>query len=79
MSRHKSKKLLVNGADFLIGINAYEDFEEAVYKSERNVSAQELTKHLLNFKFLSCHLQDAVRIGFERFQYSWAEEEANDE
>ena len=40
----------------------YDDYEEAYALATRKVSAQELTKHLMEFQCLWCHLQDVVQI-----------------
>lgn len=60
----------------------YEDFEEAVYQSERKVSAQDLTKHLLELhksKFLSYRLQDALRLGWEHVECFQIDEDPESE
>ena len=45
--------LIVRGDD--------DDFEIACAESMHRVSAQGLTNHLMDFQFLDCHLQDALR------------------
>jgi hypothetical protein len=44
-----------------------EAFDDATHK----VSAQNLTKHLLDYKFLYCHLQDALRYKLSYFEVIW--------
>jgi len=50
----------------------YEDYEEAYDEATRKVSAQKLTKCLMEFPWLWCHLQDVVQIvnrrGWEGFE-----------
>jgi hypothetical protein len=53
----------------------YEDFEIASDESMHKVSAQELTKHLLNFPFLNCHLQDALKLNWSHFEVTWTDDE----
>ncbi len=47
----------------------YEDFEEAHDMATQKVSAMELTNHLMNFPHLWCHLQDAVALKWDYFEY----------
>jgi hypothetical protein len=53
----------------------YEDFEIAYDESMHKVSAKDLTKYLLNFRFLDCHLQDALRLKWPYFEVVWTDEE----
>ena len=46
----------------------YEDFEDAHYESMQRVSAKDLTRYLLNFKHLDCHLKDAVGLQWSYFE-----------
>ena len=57
----------------------YEDYEIAIDESMHKVSAQELTKHLIKFPFLSCHLQDALRLKWSYFEVVWTNDEDEDE
>lgn len=56
----------------------YEDYEIACEESIQKVSAQALTKHLVNFPFLSCHLQDALRLKWSYFEVMWTADEDED-
>ena len=47
----------------------YEDFEEAHDAAMYEVSATELTKHLMDFPHLWCHLQDAVALKWDYFEF----------
>ena len=54
----------------------YEYYEEAYDAVTRKVNAQELTKYLMDYPFLWCHLQDIVQIvsrhgGWDAFQVVW--------
>jgi len=60
-------------------VQGYDDFEEAYDDATHKVSAQELTKHLLKYPFLDCHLQDALRLGWETFEFGWRVDEDEDE
>jgi hypothetical protein len=53
----------------------YEDYEIAYDESMHKVSAQDLTKHLLSFPFLSCHLQDALRLKWSYFEVLWTNDD----
>jgi hypothetical protein len=53
----------------------YEDFEIALDESMHKISAQELTKHLLHFPFLTCHLQDALKLKWSYFEVVWTNDE----
>lgn len=57
----------------------YEDFEIAFDESMQKVSAQGLTKHLMAFPFLHCHLEDALRIRWSYFEVAWTDEEEEEE
>ena len=57
----------------------YEDYEIAIDESMHEVSAQDLTKHLIKFPFLSCHLQDALQLKWSHFEVLWTNDEDEDE
>ena len=57
----------------------YEDFELAYDESMHRVLAQDLTKHLLNFRFLECHLQDALRLKWSYFECLWSNEDEDED
>ncbi len=57
----------------------YDDFEIACDESMHKVSAQDLTKHLMGFPFLKCHLQDALRLKWSYFEVVWADGEDDDD
>jgi hypothetical protein len=40
----------------------HDDFEAAYYEASSRISAQGLTKYLMEFPWLWCHLQDVVQI-----------------
>jgi hypothetical protein len=52
-------------------VQGYDDYEEAHCDATHRVSAQHLTKHLMDYKFLWCYLQDAIRLGREHFEVAW--------
>jgi hypothetical protein len=52
----------------------YEDYEIAYDESMRRVSAQELTRHMLAFQFLDCHLKDALQLKLSHFEQVWSNE-----
>jgi len=51
----------------------YEDLEIAYEESMLTVSARNLTKHLVNFPSLDCHLQDALRLKWPHFEVLWTD------
>lgn len=53
----------------------YEDFEIASDESMHKLSARDLTKHLMGFPFLNCHLQDALRLKWSYFEVVWTDAE----
>ena len=57
----------------------YDDFEIACDESMHKVSAQDLTKHLMDFQFLNCHLQDALRLKWSYFEVVWTDEEEEED
>ena len=57
----------------------YEDFEIAFEESMCRFSAQSLTKHLLNFKHLDCHLKDALQLKWSCFEQVWSEDDQTGE
>jgi hypothetical protein len=57
----------------------YDDFEIAHDESIHTVSAPALTKHLVDFPFLSCHLQDAIRLRWSYFEVLWSDDDTDDE
>jgi hypothetical protein len=59
-------------------LRGYDDFEEAYYDATHKVSAQDLTKHLLDYPDLKHHLQDALRFKWSYFELIWTEEENED-
>ncbi len=59
--------------------NGYDDYEEAHCEALHKVSAQDLTKYLMDYKFLYCHLQDALRFGAKHFEVAWCNDEEEDE
>jgi hypothetical protein len=59
-------------------LQSYDDFEEAYDYATRKVSAQDLTKHLLGYPFLYCHLQDALYLKWQYFE-AILTEDADDE
>jgi hypothetical protein len=59
--------------------SGYDDYEEAYDDATHKVCVQELTKHLLNFQFLNCHLQDALRLKLSYFEVVWTEDEDDEE
>ncbi|SRR5258707_2803775 len=60
-------------------VQGYDDFEEAYDDATHKASVQELTKHLLKYPFLDCHLQDALRLGWKTFEFGWPVDEDEDE
>jgi hypothetical protein len=52
----------------------YGDFEIAYDESMHTVSAQALTKHIMDFPSLSCHLQDALRHKWSDFEAVWTDD-----
>ena len=59
--------------------SGYDDYEEAYDEATHKVSAQQITKHLLNFPFLNCHLQDALRLKWSYFDVIWTDDEDDEE
>jgi hypothetical protein len=57
----------------------YEDYEDAYYEATHKVSAKDLTTYLLNFRFLECHLQDALKLKWPWFECLQAEDDEDDE
>jgi len=57
----------------------YDDFEIASEESMEKVPALDLTKHLMAFRFLNCHLQDALRLKWSYFEVVWADAEDEDD
>lgn len=57
----------------------YDDYEEAHYDAMRRVSAQNLTNYLKDYKFLYCHLQDALKLGPNHFEVIWSDHESEEE
>jgi len=60
-------------------LQGYDDFDEAYDAATHKISAQDLTKHLLNYPFLHCHLQDALRHKWSYFEVIWTEDEDDEE
>ena len=60
-------------------LQGYDDFEEAYDDATHKVSAQDLTKHLLDYKCLHCYLQDALRLKWSYFEVIWTEDEDDEE
>jgi hypothetical protein len=57
----------------------YDDFEIAYDESMDKVPALDLTKHLMAFPSLNCHLQDAIRLKWSYFEAVWVDDEGGDE
>lgn len=57
----------------------YDNFEIACDESMHKVSAQDLSRHLLAFPFLNCHLQDAIRFKWSYFEVIWVDGEDEDD
>ena len=45
----------------------YEDYEDALDEIQRQVHPERLTDFILNFRFLECHLHDAMAKGLKWF------------
>jgi hypothetical protein len=58
--------------------NGYDDYEEAHCQALHKVSAQDLTKYLMDYKFLYCHLQDAMRLGAKHFEVAWCDDDSDE-
>jgi hypothetical protein len=56
----------------------YDDYEAAHCDATYRASAQNLTKYLMDYKFLWCHLQDAMRLGPEHFEVAWCADEGDE-
>jgi len=63
----------------LVVKGTYEDFEIAYDEMTHKVSAQQLTKHMIDFKDLRWHLQDALRLKWSYFEVMWTNGEDEDE
>jgi hypothetical protein len=67
----------------MIHQGCYEDYEEAYDEATRKVSAQGLTKYLMEYEWLWCHLQDVVQVvdrhGWEPFEVMYTNDEDEDE
>jgi hypothetical protein len=48
--------------------SGYDDYEIAYDDAMHKVSAQNLTRHLLEYAFLECHLKDALRLKWSYFE-----------
>jgi hypothetical protein len=59
--------------------SGYEDYEEAHDEATRRVSAQDLTRYLLNFPFLYCHLSDAVRLGWDYVEFPPVQDDCDED
>jgi hypothetical protein len=58
----------------------YDDFEIAYDDSMHTVCASALTKHLLDFKGLSSHLQDAIRLKWPySFETLWLNDDTEED
>jgi hypothetical protein len=57
----------------------YDDFEIACAESMHKVPAQNLTKHLMDFQFLNCHLQDALRLKWSYFEVVWMDNQQEED
>lgn len=60
-------------------VKGEEDFEIAYEEAMHQVSAQKLTKHLMDFPDLCCHLEDAIRLKWSYFEVVWSNEPDDEE
>jgi len=57
----------------------YEDFEDAHYEAMQKVSAKDLTQYLLDFRFLECHLKDALKLKWLYFEVLHTNDDESDD
>jgi hypothetical protein len=57
----------------------YEDYEIAYDESMNRISAQELTRHMLAFQCLDCHLKDALQFKWSYFEQVWSNENEDED
>jgi len=51
----------------------HDDYEFAYDEATHKVSAQELTKYMMNYnhRFMWCHLQEVLSYGLSHFEVAW--------
>jgi hypothetical protein len=63
----------------LVVHGGYDDYEIAHDDAMHKVSAQDLTKHLLKYPFLECHLKDALKLKWSYFEVLHTDDCEDDE